>query len=125
MIRTIKPKTTLSLIEQVKESIETQMTLNPPVIPNKTLLKWVEVYANNCFVKIEEAMRKSPEYNSCVDIYHQNFSLILSTVNQFLAFHNCSTSHTWMDRGMQDDLSSIDLQLIPKPLSIFNRNRKK
>jgi len=52
MIRTIKPKTTLSLIEQVKESIETQMTLNPPVIPNKTLLKWVEVYANNCFVKI-------------------------------------------------------------------------
>lgn len=122
MIRNNKSKIPVSLIEETQNRINLQLELYPVLVPNKTLLKWVEMYANNCFVKIEESLQRNIQYKVDMDIYHQDFHLILTTVNSFLHSHNCSTLHEWMDRGMQDDLIKINQSLLPNR---FNRKNRK
>lgn len=96
------------LIQQTRDAIDEKFKKNPIIFPNKTLLKWIEVYCPNCFTEIAGKMEKRHLFAPYKDIYHQNFKLILNEVVKFLKRKGYSDHYEWLSREMQNDLLEIE-----------------
>lgn len=110
-------KQTKNTIAKVWEGIEIHFKRNPVPIPNRTLLRWVEEYCPYSFGKIYTIIQKSSAYDTSKDIYHQEFSLIILTVNQYLENNGFNARYSFMSRKMQEALLSIENQLKPIPFT--------
>lgn len=108
--RTAK-KSCFDVIQNTKDNIEKKFKENPPVLPNKKLLKWVEVYCPNCFLKIAVKLEQRHLYKQSQDIYNQDFKLIMIEVTKFLKKHGFDNNYEWLSREMQNDLLTIEKSL--------------
>ena len=110
--RTKQPKKSCSdIVQETKDAIEKRFQENPIVFPNRKLLKWVEVYCPNCYVKIAGKLEQRHLFDPSKDIYSQNFELIMIEVTTFLKKHGYTTKYEWLSREMQNDLLTIEKSL--------------
>jgi len=105
----------MNLIQKTKAEIDAYFAENPTLIPNKTLLRWVEEYAFDCFVILQDRLLKDPLYDQNKDIYHQEFQLLKKYVQEFLNEHKELNFHTasWLSKEMQESFLKINRNLKP------------